>query len=174
MIKFLNEIRIFEFLISKYPEETLTPKGDIDGYVNLIFNDNLTVSQVITFSKKQQGKAILYGVFKNVVVVRELLREIEKTKKAEVSKARKEASTIMAAAEVDAKKKADEIIKKAHDKAKEEVASMTKAAEKEIENAKTKLQKEAATIAAAMAKKALEGALSAKEIETITAKMLKN
>jgi hypothetical protein len=73
--------RIFEFLISKYPEETLTPKGDIDGYVNLIFNDNLTVSQVITFSKKQQGKAILYGVFKNVVVVRELLREIEKTKK---------------------------------------------------------------------------------------------
>ncbi len=100
--------------------------------------------------------------------------EIEKTKKAEVSKARKEASTIITAAEVDAKKKADEIIKKAHDKAKEEVASMTKAAEKEIENAKTKLQKEAATIAAAMAKKALEGALSAKEIETITAKMLKN
>ena len=100
--------------------------------------------------------------------------EIEKTKKAEVSKARKEASTIITAAEVDAKKKADEIIKKARDKAKEEVASMTKAAEKEIENAKTNLQKEAATIAAAMAKKALEGALSAKEIETITAKMLKN
>lgn len=100
--------------------------------------------------------------------------EIEKTKKAEVSKARKEASTIVAAAEVDAKKKADEIIKKAHEKAKEEVANMTKAAEKEIENAKAKLQKEAATIAAAMAKKALEGALSAKEVEAITAKMLKN
>ncbi len=100
--------------------------------------------------------------------------EIEKTKKAEVSKARKEASSIVAAAEVDAKKKADEIIKKAHEKAKEEVANMTKAAEKEIENAKAKLQKEAATIAAAMAKKALEGALSAKEVEAITAKMLKN
>lgn len=100
--------------------------------------------------------------------------EIEKTKKSEVSKARKEASAIINAAEVDAKKKADEIIKKAHEKAKEEVANMTKAAEKEIENAKAKLQKEAATIAAAMAKKALEGALSAKEIEAITAKMLKN
>lgn len=100
--------------------------------------------------------------------------EIEKTKKSEISKARKEASAIINAAEVDAKKKADEIVKKAHDKAKEEVSNMTKAAEKEIENAKAKLQKEAATIAAAMAKKALEGALSAKEIEAITAKMLKN
>lgn len=98
--------------------------------------------------------------------------EIEKTKKAEVSKARKEASAIITAAEVDAKKRADEIVKKAHDKAKEEVANMTKAAEKEIENAKAKLQKEAATIAATMAKKALEGALSAKEIEAITKKML--
>ena len=100
--------------------------------------------------------------------------EIEKTKKAEVSKARKDASAIVTAAEADARRKADEIIKKAHDKAKEEVANMTKAAEKEIENSKAKLQKEAATIATAMAKKALEGALSAKEIETITAKMLKN
>lgn len=100
--------------------------------------------------------------------------EIEKTKKAEVNKARKEAGSIVAAAEVDAKKKADEIIKKAHEKAKEEVANMTKAAEKEIENAKAKLQKEAATLAAAMAKKALEGALTAKEVEAVTAKMLKN
>lgn len=100
--------------------------------------------------------------------------EIEKTKKAEISKARKEANTIIAAAEVDAKKKADEIIKKAHEKAKEEVANMTKAAEKEIENAKAKLQKEATILAAAMAKKALEGALTAKEVETVTAKMLKN
>lgn len=100
--------------------------------------------------------------------------EIEKTKKAEVNKARKEAGSIIAAAEVDAKKKADEIIKKAHEKAKEEVANMTKAAEKEIENAKAKLQKEAATLAAAMAKKALEGTLTAKEVEAVTAKMLKN
>jgi F-type H+-transporting ATPase subunit b len=100
--------------------------------------------------------------------------EIEKTKKAEISKARKEASSIIASAELDAKKKADEIIKKAHDKATEEVANMTKAAEKEIENAKAKLQKEAATLAAAMAKKALEGALTAKEVEAVTAKMLKN
>lgn len=98
--------------------------------------------------------------------------EIEKTKKAELSKARKEAGAIIAAAEVDAKKKADEIIKKAHEKAKEEVANMTKAAEKEIENSKAKLQKEAATLAAAMAKKALEGALSAKEVEAVTKKML--
>ncbi len=100
--------------------------------------------------------------------------EIEKTKKAEVNKARKEAGSIIAAAEVDAKKKADEIIKKAHVKAKEEVANMTKAAEKEIENAKAKLQKETATLAAAMAKKALEGTLTAKEVEAVTAKMLKN
>lgn len=99
--------------------------------------------------------------------------EIEKTKKAEISKARKEASSIIAAAESDARRKADEIIKKAHDKAKEEVAKMTTAAEKELDNARAKLQKEAVSIAAAMAKKALEGALTAKEVDAITSKMLK-
>ncbi len=99
--------------------------------------------------------------------------EIEKTKKAEIAKARKEATAIIAAAEADARKKADDILKKAHAKAKEEVASMTKAAQKELENEQAKLHKEAAKLAGAMAKKALEGALSAKEVDTITTKLIK-
>lgn len=98
--------------------------------------------------------------------------EIEKTKKAELAKARKEASSILAAAESDARHKADDILKKAHDKAKEDAAKLLTGAEKELENSRAKLQKEAVSLAGALAKKALEGSLTAKEIEAITKKML--
>lgn len=73
--------RIFEFVISKYPVTDLTPSGDTDGYVNLIFDEKLGVEKVKEASKKHPEKAILYGVFKNAAAIRDLLREIEKTKK---------------------------------------------------------------------------------------------
>ncbi len=99
--------------------------------------------------------------------------EIEKTKKAELAKARKEASAIIAAAETDARHKSDELIRVAREKAKEEAAKIVATAQKEVESAKAKLQKETVALASAMAKKALEATLSAKEIETITAKLIK-
>ena len=99
--------------------------------------------------------------------------EIEKTKKAELAKARKEANALIATAEADARRKADEIIKKAHDKAKEDVAKLTASAEKELAQSKARLEKETVSLAGALAKKALEGALSAKEIEAITSKLIK-
>lgn len=99
--------------------------------------------------------------------------DLEKTKKAELAKARKEATRIIETAQLDAKKKAEEVIKAAHAKAKEEVAKMTNTAQKELEVERTKLHKEAATLAAAMAKKALEDTLTTKEIEAITKKLLK-
>jgi hypothetical protein len=73
--------RIFEFVISKHPETNLTPMGDTDGYVNLLFNEKLTVEQVTEISKKHPDKAILYGVFKNADAIRSQLKDIEKTKK---------------------------------------------------------------------------------------------
>lgn len=73
--------RIFEFVISKQPVIDLTPIGDTDGYVNLIFDEKLSLEKVKEVSIKCSDKAILYGVLKNTAATRDLLKEIEKTKK---------------------------------------------------------------------------------------------
>jgi len=99
--------------------------------------------------------------------------EIEKTKKTEASKARKEASTIISKAESDAKIKADGIVADARRKAKEEATKIVADAQKELDSSHAKLEKEAVSLAGALAKKALEKSLSSKEIEAITAGMLK-
>lgn len=73
--------RIFEFTLSQHLKTDLHPKGDIDGYVNLIFNENLTIDQVKQASEKQKDRAVIYGYYRNAATIRELLWEIEKTKK---------------------------------------------------------------------------------------------
>lgn len=73
--------RIFEFLISQYPETELHLSDATDGFINLIFNEKITVDQVKSLSKDHSGDPILYGYFKNTGVIRDLLWEIEKTKK---------------------------------------------------------------------------------------------
>lgn len=73
--------RIFEFVISKHPISDLIPTGDTDGYINLVFDEKTGFEKVKEVSSKSPGKAILYGVFKNAATIRDLLKEIEKTKK---------------------------------------------------------------------------------------------
>jgi len=73
--------RIFEFVISRYPLTDLAFSGDTDGYVNLVFDEKLDIKKVEEVSSQQPYRAILYGVFKNAATIRELLKEIEKTKK---------------------------------------------------------------------------------------------
>jgi hypothetical protein len=73
--------RIFEFVISQYPETKLCPMDDTDGFVNLIFNEKLTIEHIKEVSKSQSNKAIIYGYYKNAAAIRDLLREIEKTRK---------------------------------------------------------------------------------------------
>jgi len=73
--------RIFEFVISQYPETGLNPSDDTDGYVNLVFNDKLKIEKVKEISRGLSNSAVLYGYYKNVGAIRDLLREIEKTKK---------------------------------------------------------------------------------------------
>lgn len=72
--------RVFEFVISQLPKTDLIPRGETDGYVNLIFNDQLSESDVQKASKA--GEAVLYGYYRNAKEIRELLFEIERTKKA--------------------------------------------------------------------------------------------
>lgn len=73
--------RIFEFVISKYPVTDLALTGDTDGCINLVFDEKLDVSTVKEVSSNHPQSAILYGVFTNAATIRELLKEIEKTRK---------------------------------------------------------------------------------------------
>jgi len=71
--------RLFEYVISAHPIDQV-PQGEIDGFVNLIFNDKLKISEVIEQSSKQE-EAILYGYYIKSASIKDLLIEIEKTKK---------------------------------------------------------------------------------------------
>jgi len=71
--------RLFEYLISTQPQKKI-PKGEIDGYINLIFNENLSEAELLNFSRGQQ-EAVLYGFYRNSKHIKDLLFEVEKTKK---------------------------------------------------------------------------------------------
>lgn len=71
--------RYFEFAISDYPIQK-TPEGEIDGFVNLVFNSKLKESDIQNKSKLQE-EAIIYCFFKNSAEIKNLLFEIEKIQK---------------------------------------------------------------------------------------------
>jgi hypothetical protein len=71
--------RFFEFVISDYPIDVI-PQGEIDGYVNLIFNPKLKISEIQAFSSSQK-EAIIYCYFKNSAELKDILFEIEKLQK---------------------------------------------------------------------------------------------
>jgi len=71
--------RYFEFVISDYPIQN-TPEGEIDGYVNLVFNGKLKESDIQKESNLQEEAAI-YCFFKNSTEIKNLLFEIEKIQK---------------------------------------------------------------------------------------------
>jgi len=71
--------RLFEYVVSEEPKN-LIPKGEIDGYINLVFSEHYTERDIIKFSQDQK-EAIVYGFYKNSRSIKDLLFEIEKTKK---------------------------------------------------------------------------------------------
>lgn len=68
--------RYFVFEITENPVYKV-PEGQIDGYVNLVFNDLLKEDAIPTCSRKSK-EAILYGWYKNIDLIRARLTEIEK------------------------------------------------------------------------------------------------
>jgi hypothetical protein len=68
--------RYFEFKISDNPISDI-PKDEVDGFVNLIFNDKIDHSFVKNKSHNQE-EAILYCYFKKSSEIKNLLFEIEK------------------------------------------------------------------------------------------------
>ncbi|MER3374040.1 MAG: hypothetical protein RIM83_05325 [Allomuricauda sp.] len=72
--------RYFQFIISDYPETKKIPEGEIDGFVNLVFNSRLKETDIQNKSKLQE-EAIVYCFFKNSAEIKNLLFEIEKIQK---------------------------------------------------------------------------------------------
>lgn len=71
--------RYFEFIISDMPIHNV-PDGEIDGYVNLVFNEKLNESHIQEQSQHEE-EAIVYCYFKNSAEIKNLLFEIEKIQK---------------------------------------------------------------------------------------------
>lgn len=71
--------RLFEYKITSQPISA-KPEGDVDGYINLIFNEKDILSDIESFSSENQ-EAILYCYYLNSKEIKELLFEIEKTRK---------------------------------------------------------------------------------------------
>lgn len=71
--------RYFEYVISDHPISE-TPKGEVDGFINLIFSTSFTEEEVIKVSAREE-EAIVYCFFNNASEIKGLLFEIEKTQK---------------------------------------------------------------------------------------------
>lgn len=71
--------RLFKFHISENPSYE-TPVDEIDGFINLIFNEKLSDKDLI---EQTSGKntPILYGLYKNSSTIRKTLLDIVKTEK---------------------------------------------------------------------------------------------
>ncbi|RYU96933.1 hypothetical protein [Emticicia agri] len=71
--------RLFDYSISDKPINNI-PLGEVDGFINLIFNENTTLSEVKQKSLLQE-EAIIYGFYHTAKRIKEQLFEIEKTQK---------------------------------------------------------------------------------------------
>lgn len=71
--------RLFEFKISDFPIYEI-PRDEVDGFINLIFNEKLSLAEVKRESEAQK-EAIIYGFYQNSKAIKNQLFEIEKTRR---------------------------------------------------------------------------------------------
>lgn len=71
--------RLFEYKISSQPIST-KPIGDVDGFINLVFNEKDILKEIKEVSTENQ-EAILYCYYLKSKEIKDLLFEIEKTRK---------------------------------------------------------------------------------------------
>ncbi len=71
--------RSFAYIFSETP---IIPdfRDDVDGYINLVFGDNLSMEDLQAFSSEVED-AVIYGHYRNAAGIKTLLYEIEKTQK---------------------------------------------------------------------------------------------
>lgn len=71
--------RYFQFEISEYPK-ILTPENEIDGYIQLIFNENIQEKDIALLNETAPS-ANIYVFYKNSKDIKALLFDLEKTRK---------------------------------------------------------------------------------------------
>jgi len=71
--------RFFQFALTETPT-VLTPEGEIDGFINLIFNEDQNITKAIEDCSARCNEAILFGYYKNTIEIRNTLFEIQKAK----------------------------------------------------------------------------------------------
>ncbi|VXC56518.1 MULTISPECIES: hypothetical protein [Bacteroidota] len=71
--------RLFEYKISSQPI-SIKPIGDVDGFINLVFNEKNILNEIQEISSTNQ-EAILYCYYLKSKEIKDLLFEIEKTRK---------------------------------------------------------------------------------------------
>ncbi|TXN36088.1 hypothetical protein FVB32_16140 [Flagellimonas hymeniacidonis] len=71
--------RLFEFILTNKPIDT-EANGEIDGFINLIFDNQSNKKDYIDYSKNGEN-AVLYGFFNNTNKIFETLFEIQKSEK---------------------------------------------------------------------------------------------
>ncbi len=76
--------RVFEYKITDKPYNSSSPVGQVDGFVNLIFSEQLKATDILEASKNNPD-AILYAHFLRVEDIQHAIEEIEK---AEIAKAK--------------------------------------------------------------------------------------
>lgn len=69
--------RLFEYRLSEKPINEV-PVGEIDGFINLLFNSKISIENVLD-EVGEQAKPILYGYFRNPEKILGALHDIEKT-----------------------------------------------------------------------------------------------
>jgi len=72
--------RYFQFEIAEYPK-ALIPTGDNDGYIHLIFNESITQPEALREIRELGLSANIYVFYRNSKEIKELLFDLEKTKK---------------------------------------------------------------------------------------------
>lgn len=68
--------RVFEYKISDSPYDGHQPTGQVDGFINLIFNDQIKESEILKVSTSH--RAVLYAHFLRVEEIQHAIEEIEK------------------------------------------------------------------------------------------------
>lgn len=68
--------RTFEYVVSDHPVN-LIPTDETDGYINLIFNGQVGLEEVMETSRQQQ-EAILYGYFEEAEKIKQVMTDIAK------------------------------------------------------------------------------------------------
>jgi hypothetical protein len=76
--------RFFQFKLTEEPI-SLVPEDEIDGFINLVFNEDPSLEKKIIAHSKNTAEAILYGYYKNTANIQSAVYEIQKVKKVIVS-----------------------------------------------------------------------------------------